>query len=50
MSASFKLRVSLLSLFCLFAMIVAGITLIFFSPSQNLGTTLNISYAGTGNI
>ena len=50
MSTSFKMRVSLFSLFCVLAMFVAGVTLIFSSPSQNLGTTLNISYKGDSQV
>ena len=44
MSTSVKVRMSLFLFFCVLAMFIAGITLIFSSPSQNLGTTFNITY------
>ena len=44
MSTSVKVRMSLFLFFCVLAMFIAGITLIFSSPSQNLDTTLNITY------
>lgn len=50
MPTRFKVRLSLLSLFCLLAMLLTSITLIFSSPTQNLGTTFNISYLGTDKV